>query len=70
MSHKFTIRLLAAVFLAAPLALSGSARAEVNNTTTRSNTQHNITFQGGSSNQNNVKVTPPKFSAPTIAPHH
>jgi hypothetical protein len=51
MSRKFLITLLAVVFLAAPaafgpaapLGLSGSARAKVNNTTTRSNTQHNIT---------------------------
>jgi hypothetical protein len=51
MSRKFLIPLLAVVFLtapaafgpAAPLGLSGSAQAKVNNTTTRSNTQHNIT---------------------------
>ena len=51
MSCKFLIPLLAVVFLAAPtafgpaapLGLSGSAQAKVNNTTTRSNTQHNIT---------------------------
>jgi hypothetical protein len=43
MSRKFMIAFLAATFVAAPLALSGSAMAEVNNTTTRSNTQHNIT---------------------------
>ena len=43
MSRKFLISLLTAVFVAATLGLSWSAQAKVNNTTTRSNTQHNIT---------------------------
>jgi hypothetical protein len=77
MSRKFTILFLTAAFLAAPAAfgpaappgLSGSAQAALNNTTTRSNTQHSITFKPSTGNQPKVQTTiTPKVSVPT--PHH
>jgi hypothetical protein len=43
MTPKFLIPFLTIVFLAAPLGLSGSVQAKVNKTSSRSNTQHNIT---------------------------
>jgi hypothetical protein len=70
MSPKFMIALLAATFLAAPLASSGSAQAVVNYNSSKSNSG-NITVQRTTSPPKVQTTVTPKVSAPTIAvPHH